>query len=105
MSGNKGAKAPVGDAGDGVDGVAECAGQGHGAWVTESERSGALAPLVVGLVDALEERRADGTALTGTLDHKQTSVDVAGATDELGEVFDAGEDVEVGGFVDHGLDA
>jgi hypothetical protein len=27
----------------------------------------------VGLVDALEERRADGTALTGTLDHKSVS--------------------------------
>src|SRR5439155_16495724 len=33
--------------------------------------------------DALEERRADGTALTGTLDHKQTMVDGAGLGDEL----------------------
>jgi hypothetical protein len=31
--------------------------------------------LVVGLVDALKRRRADGTALTGTLDDKQPVVD------------------------------
>jgi len=42
------------------------AGQGHGAWITEAQGSGALALSVVGLVDALEERRADGTTLTGT---------------------------------------
>ena len=49
-----------------------------------SERSGSLALPCVGLVDALKERRADGTALTGTLDHKQTMVDLAGLGHELG---------------------
>ena len=53
--------------------TAEGAGQGHGAWVPEAQGSGSLALPCVGLVDALEERRADGTALTGTFDHKQTS--------------------------------
>ena len=71
-SGDEPAKALVGEAGDGVDDTAECAGQGHGAWVPEAQGSGSLALPYVGLVDALEERRADGTALTGTFDHKQT---------------------------------
>jgi len=35
-------------------------------------------------VDALEERRADGTALAGTFDDKQTVVDLAGLGDQLG---------------------
>ena len=65
-SGDEPAKALVGEAGDGVDDAAEGAGQGHGAWVPEAQGSGSLALSVVGLVDALEERRADGTALTGT---------------------------------------
>ena len=58
----------------------------------------------MGLVDALKERRADGTALTGTLDHKQPLVDLAGFVDQLGEVLEAGGDVEVGGLVDDRLD-
>ena len=65
-SGDEPAKALVGEAGDGVDDAAEGAGQGHGAWVPEAQGSGSLALPYVGLVDALEERRADGTALTGT---------------------------------------
>jgi len=63
---------------DGVDDAAQCAGQGHGAWVPEAQGSGFLALYVVGLVDALEERRADGTALAGTFQHKQPVVDLAG---------------------------
>jgi hypothetical protein len=65
-SGDEPAKAVVGEAGDGVDDTAQGAGQGHGAWVPEAERSGSLALSVVGLVDALEERRADGTAFPTT---------------------------------------
>ena len=60
------AKAFVGEAGDGMDDEAECAGQGHGALIPEAEGSGSLALPYVGLVDALKERRADGTALAGT---------------------------------------
>ncbi len=104
-SGHQPAKACVGEPGDGVEVAAEGAGQGHGAWVTEAERSGSLALDDGGLVDALEERRADGTALTGTLDHKQTMVDVLGLGGQLGQVLDAGQDVQVGRFVDDGLDA
>lgn len=44
------------------------AGQSHGALITEAYRSGSLALSVVGPVDALKERRADGTALAGSLD-------------------------------------
>ena len=67
-SGHLPAKALVGEAGDGVDDEAERAGQGHGALIPEAERSGSLALPCVGLVDALKERRADGTALAGTFD-------------------------------------
>lgn len=66
--GDEPAKAVVGEAGDGVDEAAEGAGQGHGALVPEAQGSGSLALPYVGLVDALEECRADGTALTGMLD-------------------------------------
>jgi hypothetical protein len=34
-------------------------------------------------VDALEERRADSTALAGTLDHKHAIIDLTGLFDEL----------------------
>jgi len=104
VSGDEPAKAFVGEAaGDGVLDVAESAGQSHGALIPEAQGSGSLA-LVMGLVDALEERRADGTALTGTLDHKQPAVDLAGFGQEFGEVLDAGEHVEVRGLVDDRLD-
>src|SRR5262249_27808863 len=56
-------------------------------------------------VDGLEGRRADGTALTGTFDHKQTVVDLAGPGHELGQVLESGEDTDVGRLVDDGLDA
>lgn len=59
----------------------------------------------MGLVDALKERRADGTALTGTFDHKQTTVDGAGLVDELGQVLEPAQDPDVGRLVDDGLDA
>jgi hypothetical protein len=98
------AKALVGEAGDGMDDEAERAGQGHGALVAEAECSGSLALMVERLVDALEERRADGTALTGTLDHKQTIVDLASLGHELRQVLQAPLDADVGGVVDDGLD-
>ena len=79
------AKALAGDAGGGVDDEAEGAGQGHGALVPEAQRSGSLALPYAGLVDALEERRADGTALAGMFDHKQAVVDLAGLADQLGQ--------------------
>jgi hypothetical protein len=56
-------------------------------------------------VDALEEHRADGTALTGTFDHKQTGVDGAGALDQLGQVLEPGQDPDVRRLVDDGFDA
>jgi hypothetical protein len=69
-----------------------------------AQGSGSVALSVVGIVDALKERRADGTALAGTLDHKQPLVDAAGLVDQLGEMVQAGEHADVGGLVDHGLD-
>ena len=78
------AKALVGEAGDGVDDDAECTGQGHGALISEAHCPGSLALTYVGLMDALKERRADGTALAGTLDHKQAVIDLAGLLDEFG---------------------
>jgi hypothetical protein len=56
-------------------------------------------------VDALEERRADGTALTGTFHCKQTIVDRASLADEFGQVLEPGEDPDVGWLVDHRFDA
>jgi hypothetical protein len=88
-----------------VDDEAERAGQGHGALVTGAESPGSLALPYVGPVDALKERRAGGTALAGTLDHKQAMVDLASLGDELGQVLEAGRDPDVGRFVDNGLDA
>ena len=104
-SGDEPAKAFVGEAGDGVDDTAEGAGQGHGAWVPEAQGSGSLALPYVGLVETVEEIVADGTALTGTFDHKQTAVDGAGLGDELGQVLEPGQDPDVGWLVDDGLDA
>src|SRR5439155_1592690 len=105
VSGDEPAKAFVGKAaGDGVQDVAEGAGQSHGALIPEAQRSGSLA-LMVGLVDALKERRADGTALAGTLDHKQSLVDAAGLGDELGQVLQAREHADVGWLVDDGFDS
>jgi hypothetical protein len=104
VSGDEPAKAFVGEAaGDDVLDMAQSAGQSHGALIPEAQRSGSLAP-VMGLVDALKQRRADGTALTGAFDHKQPVVDLAGFGDELGQVVDAREDVEVRWFVDDRLD-
>jgi hypothetical protein len=50
----------------------------------EAQGSGSFA-LLVGLVDVLNQRRADGRALTGTLDHKPPMVDLAGFGDQLGQ--------------------
>ncbi len=98
------AEAFVGEAGDGMDDEAECTGQGHGALIFEAKCSGSLALPCVGLVDALKECRADGTALAGTFDHKQTVVDLAGPVDELGQMLEPGEDPDVPRFVDDGFD-
>ena len=87
-----------------MDAEAQGAGQGHGALIPEAEGSGSLALPVVGLVDALEERRADGTALAGTFDHKQTVADLAGLGHEFVEVLDATQDVEVLGLVHNRFD-
>src|SRR5947199_10431498 len=83
----------------------ESAGQGHGACVPEAQGCGSLALPCVGLVDALKERRADGTALTGAFDHTQTTVDLPGPLADLGQVLEAGENRQIGGPVDDGLDA
>jgi hypothetical protein len=59
--------------------------------------------MVAGLVDALKQRRADGTALTGSFDHKQPLVDLADFVDQFGQVVKTGRDVEVPRLVGHGL--
>jgi hypothetical protein len=46
-------------------------------------------------VDALKERRADGTTLAGTFDHKQTVVDPPSPLHQLGEMLESGEDSDV----------
>jgi hypothetical protein len=74
-------------------------GQGHGALIPEAQCSGSLALPYVGLVDALEERRADGTALAGTFDHKQAVVDLAGFADELGQMLEPGQDPTSAGLL------
>ena len=70
-----------------------------------TQGSGCLALRVAGLVDALKERRADGTARAGTFDHKHTMVDLPGLVDELGQMTDPGEKPQVRRFIDDGLDA
>ena len=60
----------------------------RGAWVAKAQSSDSLALSVVGLVDALEERRADGTVLTGAFDHKQSMVDLSGTLEQIGQVLD-----------------
>ena len=75
-SGNMPAKAFVREAGDGVDDKTKSTGQGHGALIPEAQGPGSLALPYVGLVDALKERSADGTALAGTFDHKHPMVDL-----------------------------
>lgn len=78
-----------------MDEHGEGAGQGHGAWIPEAQGSGSLALTYVGLVDALKERRADGTALAGFLDDKEPMVDLPGFVHELGQVHDPRGEPEV----------
>jgi hypothetical protein len=56
-------------------------------------------------VDALKERRADGTTLAGTFDHKHPMVDLPSLVHQLGEMFDPRADSQVPGFVDDGFDS
>ena len=88
-----------------IDDSGEGAGEGHGAWVPESERSGSLVLPCVGLVDALEERRADGTALAGTLCLEHPGVDRSGDRDQFGDMLEAGENSDIGQLLDDRLDA
>jgi hypothetical protein len=104
VSGDEWAKALVREAGDGTQDGAEGAGQGCCSFVAEAQGSGSLALLVIGLVDALKERRADGTALAGLLDHKQPLVDGTGFVDQFGEMLETAFDVEIVGAVDDRLD-
>ncbi|MGC1781885.1 MAG: hypothetical protein WA708_05155, partial [Acidobacteriaceae bacterium] len=104
VAGDEWAKALVREAGDGTQDGAEGAGQGCCSCVAEAQSSGSLALLQIGLVDALKERRADGTALAGLLDHKQPLVDLAGFVDQFREMLKAAFDVEIVGSVDDRLD-
>ena len=62
-----------------------------------------VSPWVAGS-SALEQRRADGTALAGLLDHKQPPVHLAGFVDQFGEMLQTAFDVEIVGPVDDRLD-
>ena len=104
VSGDEWAKALVREAGDGTEDGAQGAGQGCCSFVAEAQGSGSLALSMVGLVDALKERRADGTALAGLFDHKQPPVDLAGFVDQFGEVLKAAFDIEIERVVDDRLD-
>jgi hypothetical protein len=53
-------------------------------WIPEAQGSGPLAVPDGGLANALEERGADGIALTGTFDPKVTTVDATRLVNELG---------------------
>lgn len=88
-----------------MDEEAERTGQGHDALIPEAQRSGSLALPYVGQVDALEERRADGTALAGTFDHKQAVVDGARFLLQLGQMGKPALDVDVRRVIDDRLDA
>ena len=85
-SGHLPAKALVGETGDGTDDEAQGTGQGHHTLIPEAQSSGSLALIFEGLVDALEERRADGTALAGTFDPKESVIDHPPTLDELGKM-------------------
>jgi hypothetical protein len=93
-----------GEAGDGWQDAAQGADQSHDAQVAGAQ-GGSVALFLVGLVDALIERRADGRVLAGTLDHEQALIDAAGFLDRLGKVVEVTCDAEVGGVVDRGLDS
>jgi hypothetical protein len=75
------------------------------ALVPEAKRSGSLALPYVGLLDPLEQSRSDGTALAGILHVQDTSVRVAAAADQFGQVVQPTLHADVAGRVDHGFDA
>jgi len=56
-------------------------------------------------MEAIEQIVSDGTTLTGTFDHKQTILDLAGLGDQLGQMFEPGQAPDVGWLVDDGFDA
>jgi hypothetical protein len=101
-SGDGPAKAFVGKAGDGIQDGARGAGQGY-CWCVPKRRAAVRWPLGGRTGGCAQQRRADGTALAGSLDHHQPPVDTAGFVERLegGEVKDS----KVGRLVDHGLDA
>jgi hypothetical protein len=70
---------------------------GKDALIPEAQRSGSLALTCVGQLDALKERRADGTALAGTLDQKQTLVDCVRFLLQLRQMLAATPDADVSG--------
>jgi hypothetical protein len=54
-----------------------------------------LALPYVGLLESLEERVSEATALAGTFDHKQAMVDLADLGDQLAQVLESGQDADV----------
>lgn len=105
VAGDEWAQALGREAGDGTEDGAQGAGQGCRSFVPEAQRSGSLALLVIGRVDALEGRRADGAALAGLLDHKQALVGGTGFVDQFGQVVQVVQatfDTEIVGAVDDG---
>ena len=105
QSGDAGAKAPVRDAGDGVDPDGESADQGHDPRVAEPQGWG---PPAVGgdrwQRDPLKGWARKDTALTDTLSMQQPVVGVTGLADQFGQMFQAALHSEVVRRVDDRLD-